>query len=105
MGVDLDVPEHSTVSRRKRHLDIALPVVPKQGAVHVVVDSTGIKVYGEGEWKTRQHGVSQRRTWLKLHLSVDEASGEILSATVMGNDVHDSEVFEALLDEVDADIE
>jgi hypothetical protein len=66
--------------------------------VHVVIDLTGIKVYGEGEWQTRQHGVSKRRTWLKLHLSVDEATGEILSAAVTGNGVHDSEVFEELLD-------
>jgi hypothetical protein len=58
MGVDLPVPDHSTVSRRKRQLTVDLPMVPKSGQVHLVVDSTGIKVYGEGEWKTRQHGVS-----------------------------------------------
>lgn len=68
MGIDLPVPEHSTVSRRKGKLEVVLPVMPKQGKVHVVVDSTGVKVYGEGEWKTRQHGVSKRRTWRKLHL-------------------------------------
>lgn len=105
MGVERSVPDHSTVSRRKRHLEVALPVVPREGAVHVVVDATGIKVYGEGEWKTRQHGISKRRTWLKLHLSVDEATGEILSAVVTGNDTHDSEVFEDLLDGIDAPIE
>jgi len=105
MGVALPVPDHTTVSRRKKHLTVTLPVVPKQGAVHVVVDSTGIKVYGEGEWKTRQHGVSKRRTWLKLHLSVDESTGEILSAAVTGNDVHDSEVFEDLLDGIDEEID
>lgn len=97
MGLNLEVPDHSTVSRRKGDLEIVLPVVPSSRAIHVVIDSTGIKVYGEGEWKTRQHGVSKRRTWLKLHLSVDEASGEILSAVVSGNDTHDSEVFEDLL--------
>ena len=48
MGVELDVPDHSTVSRRMGKLEIALPVVPKERAVHVVVDSTGVKVYGEG---------------------------------------------------------
>ena len=90
MGVSLEVPDHSTVSRRKGDLEVVLPVVPCSGAIHVVIDSTGIKVYGEGEWKTRQHGVSKRRTWLKLHLSVDEASGEILSAVVTNNDTHDS---------------
>ncbi len=74
MGIDLPVPEHSTVSRRKGKLEIVLPVIPKQGQVHLVVDSTGVKVYGEGEWKTRQHGVSKRRTWRKLHLGVDEST-------------------------------
>ncbi len=53
MGIDLDVPNHSTVSRRMGKLEIVLPVVPKSGSVHLVVDSTGVKVYGEGEWKTR----------------------------------------------------
>lgn len=105
MGLSLEVPDHSTVSRRKGALEIILPVVPSSGALHVVIDSTGIKVYGEGEWKTRQHGVSKRRTWLKLHLSVDEASGEILSAVVTGNDTHDSEVFEDLLDGIGGEID
>jgi hypothetical protein len=82
MGIDLPVPDHSTVSRRAASLNVTLPVIPKEGAVHVVVDSTGIKVYGEGEWKTRQHGISKRRTWRKLHLGADESTGEILVAVV-----------------------
>ncbi|MGR3280297.1 IS5 family transposase, partial [Acaryochloris marina NIES-2412] len=98
MGIELPVCDHSTVSRRKGQLSISLPVVPKQGALHVVIDSTGVKVYGEGEWKTRQHGVSKRRTWRKLHLSVDESTGEILTGIVTTNDVQDGEVFEDLLD-------
>ena len=88
MQLELDVPDHSTVSRRMGTLAITLPVVPKRGSVHVVVDSTGVKVYGEGEWKTRQHGVSQRRTWRKLHLGIDEATGEIIAAVVTPNTVH-----------------
>lgn len=105
MGIELPVCDHSTVSRRKGQLSIALPVVPKQGTIHVVIDSTGVKVYGEGEWKTRQHGVDKRRTWRKLHLSVDESTGEILSATVTTNNVHDGEVFEDLLEGIDDEIE
>ncbi len=50
-----------------------------------MVDSTGIKVYGEGEWKVRQHGYSKRRTWRKLHLGVDETTGEILAGVVSTN--------------------
>ena len=105
MGIDLPVPEHSTVSRRKGKLEVVLPVVPKQGKVHVVVDSTGVKVYGEGEWKTRQHGVSKRRTWWKLHLGVDESTGEILSAVVTTNDFHYREILEDILDGIEQDIE
>ena len=63
MQIELKTPDHSTLSRRLGKLKVALPVVPFGKAVHVVVDSTGVKVYGEGEWKTRQQGVSKRRTW------------------------------------------
>ena len=105
MGVDLEVPDHSTVSRRMGKLQVVFPVVPKERAVHVVVDSTGVKVYGEGEWKTRQHGISKRRTWRKLHLGVDEAIGEILAAVVTTNDVHDGEVLSDLLEQIEGEIE
>jgi transposase len=105
LGIELSVPDHSTLSRRVSKLEVALPVVPKEGARHVVVDSTGVKVYGEGEWKTRQHGVSKRRTWRKLHLGVDEATGEILAAVVTTNDVHDGEVLNDLLEQIEGEIE
>lgn len=104
MGIDLDVPDHSTVSRRMGKLEVILPVVPKSGSVHLVVDSTGVKVYGEGEWKTRQHGISKRRTWRKLHLGIDETTGEIMTAVVTSHDVHDGEVLSALLDQVEAEL-
>ena len=67
MKIDLPVPDHSTVSRRAGKLEIVIPVSQKNEPRHVVIDSTGIKVYGEGEWKTRVHGVGKRRTWRKLH--------------------------------------
>ena len=101
MGVELGVPDHTTISRRLKRLAVKLPVKPTSDKRHVVIDSTGIKVYGEGEWKTRQHGVSKRRTWRKLHLAVDEATGEILSSVVTDNSCHDSEVLGELLDEID----
>ncbi len=82
-----------------------LPVIPKVQAVHVVVDSTGVKVYGEGEWKVRTHGVAKRRTWRKLHLGVDQGSGEILAAVVTTNDLADCEVLSDLLEQIDHPIE
>jgi len=80
-------------------------VVPKADARHVVVDSTGVKVYSEGAWKTRQHGISKRRTWRKLHLGVDEATGEILAAVVTTHVFHDGEVLNDVLEAIDAPIE
>lgn len=64
-----------------------------------------MKVYGEGEWKVRTHGVDKRRTWRKLHLGVDEGSGEILAVVVTTNDVADCEVLSDLLEQIEQDIE
>lgn len=105
MGIDLLVPDHSTLSRRLGNLKIDLPVLPKTGALHVVVDSTGVKVYGEGEWKTRQHGISKRRTWRKLHLGVDEQTGEILAMMVTTNNLGDGQILPELLDQIENDID
>lgn len=105
MQVDLAVPDHSTLSRRLGKLDVNLAVIPKGGARHVVIDATGIKIYGEGEWKTRQHGTSKRRTWRKLHLAVDEQSGEILAAEVSLNDKKDSQLLDPLLETIEDPID
>lgn len=105
MGVELPVPDHSTISRRMGNLEVSLPLVDRPQARHVVIDSTGIKVYGEGEWKVRTHGVSKRRTWRKLHLAVDEATGEILAAVVSTNDWADPEILPDLLEQIEPDIE
>ena len=86
MSVELKLLHYSTLSRRaKRLIEIDLSVTPTQGSRHVVIDSTGVKVYGEGAWKTRNHGISKRRAWLKLHVGLDEETGEILAAVVTPN--------------------
>lgn len=102
MGVEIDIPDHSTLSRRARRLSISLASSAAREARDVVVDSTGLKVYGEGEWKVRQHGYSKRRTWRKLHLGID--GGEIVAAEMTSNDVGDSEVFASLLEQIDGEI-
>jgi len=104
MGLDLPIPDHSTVSRRLSKLEVSLPVTAQTSARHVVVDSTGVKVFGEGEWKTRQHGISKRRTWRKLHLAVDDRSGELLASVVSTNDLKDNQVLEELLEQIDGPI-
>ena len=107
MGLALPVPHdstlsYSTLSRRKTFqvgLELVMPRLRRGEAIHLVVDSTGCKVYGEGECKVRLHGKSKRRTWRKLHLGVDEQTGEIVAAVVSGNDVSDSEALPQLLEQ------
>lgn len=105
MGIDLPVPDHSTLSRRIGKVEVEMPAAPSEGAIHVVVDSTGVKVYGEGEWKVRQHGVDKRRTWRKLHVGVNEATGEILSAVASTNNLSDDEALGDILDGIEQEIE
>ena len=104
MGLDLSAPDHSTLSRRQEGLSVALPTRTTQEPIHVVVDSSGLKVYGEGEWKVRQHGWSVRRTWRKLHLGVNEATGEIIAQTSTENSVDDAAQVTPLLEQIDAEV-
>jgi len=101
----LPVPDYSTLCRRQQTLEVALPRSVSGSALHLVVDSTGCKMYGEGEWKVRQHGISKRRTWRKLHVAVDAATGLILGAVLTTNDVADGAVLPALLEQVGEPIE
>lgn len=101
LHLTVPIPHYSTLSRRRATLEIALPRTHRTEALHVVVDSTGVKVLGEGEWKVRQHGYTSRRTWRKVHVGVDEASGEIVAAVVTTNSYHDSELLPDLLVQVD----
>lgn len=99
LQLELSAPNYSTLSRRRKTLSIPLSQNHSQN-VHLVVDSTGFKVYGEGEWKVRQHGWSKRRTWRKLHLGINEATGEVLAAVGSGPERADKEVLEELLEQV-----
>jgi hypothetical protein len=102
MGLDLVVPSYSQVCRRQQRLEVAIPrPPPREEGLHVVVDSTGLKVFGEGEWKVRQHGYSKRRTWRKAHLGVDADTHEVVAALVTTNGVGDGEILPALLDQFD----
>jgi hypothetical protein len=100
MGLTLEVPHYSTLCRRAATARIDLPR-RAEGPVHLVIDSTGMKVYGEGEWKVRQHGYSRRRTWRELHLAIDPESHEILGAMVTEPGVTDAEAVPDLLGQVD----
>jgi hypothetical protein len=104
MGADLPVPDYTTLCRRAATVRVTLPK-RANGPLHLVLDSTGLKVYGEGEWKVRQHGYSKRRTWLKLHLAVDPETHEIQAAMVTDPGVTDAETVPALLDQVENPVE
>jgi IS5 family transposase len=105
LNLDLPVPSYSTLCRRRVGLEIELPRTRRNEPLHVVVDSTGFKVFGEGEWKVRQHGYNYRRTWRKLHVGIDEASGEIVATVVTTSNYNDNEVLLDLLDQVEEKIE
>ena len=104
MGCELPAPCYTTLCRRRRALPVALPRRQKSEPLHLVVDSTGVKVYGEGEWKVRRYGWSKRRTWRKLHLGVDEATGEVVAAAVSTNACGDGQALPALLAQVGGEI-
>jgi hypothetical protein len=104
LHLEVAIPSYSTLSRRRATLEIVLPRTRGKEALHVVVDSTGVKVFGEGEWKVRQHGYTYRRTWRKVHLGVDEASGEIVAAVVSTNNYSDSQLLPDLLEQVEEEL-
>lgn len=101
LKVELPVPNYTTLSRRRKTLEVALPRQSRNEPMHMVVDSTGIKVFGEGEWKVRQHGFTKRRTWLKIHLGVNESTGEIVASVVTTNNYSDSQILPDMLDQVE----
>lgn len=105
MHVSLSSPHYSTCSRRQQTLEVTIPRTVSAEARHLVVDTTGLKVFGEGEWKVRQHGYSKRRTWRKLHVAVDEATQEIVATLTTTNAVGDSEGLPRMLDQVPEPIE
>lgn len=105
MLLALPIPDHTQLSRRAKTLRVAIPCRASAEPLHVVVDSTGMKIYGEGEWKVRQHGVSKRRTWRKVHLAVNAGSKDVIGVEVTTVEWSDGEVFESLLDQVEGNIE
>lgn len=105
LGIDVAIPHHTSLQKRAAKLKIAIDITKASGPIDVVVDSTGLKVYGEGEWKVRQHGIGKRRTWRKLHLAVNPATHAIVAQTLTENNEHDAGQVEPLLDQGPVDVE
>ncbi len=104
MKITLPVPDHTTLSVRGKNLDVHLPK-KQTSSLYIVVDSTGLKIYGEGEWKTRKHGISKRRTWRKLHLSVNTENGQIEAVALSEAGTADADAVEPMLAEIDQQID
>ncbi len=105
MKVDLPAPHYSTLSRRARRLQLLLAPPHKQPIRHLVIDSTGLKVYGEGEWKVRLHGADKRRTWRKLHLSMEASTHQLTAALITDKDLLDRHAMAGLLEQTESAIE
>jgi hypothetical protein len=102
LGVEIGVPDHTTFSRRSPGLSLAgsLAQAQRTGPVHVVIDATGLKVYGAGEWLVEKHGERGRRTWRKLHLAVDPGTGEILASELTTSEEGDAALVGPLLEQI-----
>jgi len=107
MGLKVPVPDHTTLSRRAQNWEPSarrnrpLP----DGPLHVLVDSTGLKVYGAGQWLEEKHGVKSRRNWRKLHLAVDANIGEIIAHKLTDQNTDDPSQVAPLLDQIDGEID
>ncbi len=104
MGLTISAPDHTTISRRAVRLPVIQPASVPHGPLHVLIDSTGLQVYGAGQWLENKHGARSRRTWRKLHLAVDAASGTIVAQTLTDQDADDPSQVAPLLDQVEAPI-
>jgi len=109
MGLDLPVPDHTTLSRRARTWTPSARNNERQpvesGPLHILVDSTGMKVYGAGQWLEEKHGTKSRRGWRKLHLAVDADSGKIIAHSLTDQETGDTSQLGPLLDKIDDEID
>ncbi len=100
LGLDLTVPGHSTLSRRAETLEVPRPCSRFGGPVHQLVDSTGLRLCGPGEWLTEKHDTLRRRSWRKLHIGADPEAGQILASELTARDGEDGWRVEPLLDQI-----
>jgi hypothetical protein len=97
------VPAYSTLCRRQKDLTVTIPYRPSTGALHRLIDSTGIKAMGEGEWSCRKHGASRPRQWCKIHLGIDAETLEVRTSEVTGSRVGDGPRLPTLLERIPAE--
>lgn len=103
MGVDLEAPDHTTLSRRSQQLDVGLDRIASSRPIHLIVDSIGLSIVGQGEWAAVKHGGSGQRAWKKLHLGVDR-SGSIVAEVLTDGNADDSNTAPNIIDRMTAPI-
>jgi hypothetical protein len=101
LGVDIKIPDHTTFSRRGDGLRLLKKPVERDEPLHLLIDSTGLKMYGEGEWLEEKHGKRSRRRWRKLHLAIDAKSHEVIAVELTTEEVGDITAVPDLLDQID----
>jgi hypothetical protein len=104
LELDIAIPDHTTLSRRGGSLTILPRTVGRDEPLHLLVDSTGLKIYGEGEWLDQKRGIRSPRRWRKLHLGVDADAHEIVAVELTQDDVGDVSELPGLLDQIDGEI-
>jgi len=104
LGLSIIAADYTTICRRQKLLKVPLQKSVTNEPLHAVFDATGLKVFGEGEWKVRQHGYSKRRIWRKLHLGVNEATGEIIAEVLSGKNKRDGELLQKLVKQIDSPV-
>jgi hypothetical protein len=103
LGLDLAVPDHSTLSRRAETLAVPQPK-PGSEPVHLLVDSTGLRLCGPGEWLIEKHGTKRRRAWKMLHLATNADTGQIVASVLADRDADDGSQVGPLLERVDGSV-
>lgn len=102
-GLDWAVPDYSTLSRRQKTLNVTLSYRGGTGPLNLLIDSTGIKSEGEGEWNARKHGGTKRRIWRKIHIGVDEETLEVRAVEITTSNVGDAPMLPESLDQIPPD--
>jgi hypothetical protein len=105
IGLDWRVPDFSTLCRRQRKLNVTIPYRGGDGPLNLLIDSTGIKAEGEGEWHARKHGGPKRRIWRKIHIGIHEETLEVRAVEITGSNVGDAPMLPELLDQIPPDEE
>ena len=105
VGLDWAVPDFSTLCRRQKALNVSLPYREGNGPLNLLIDSTGIKAEGEGEWNARKHGGPKRRIWRKIHIGIDEETLEVRAVEVTTSNIGDAPMLPELLSQIPSDQE